>query len=89
MVGWAVLQGPGTPSPSLGSTVSPGPSLPGTQDPDPNDYTGAVWVVVAVLVVALIIGGGTMWLVRTRRVDLSPTDRPDEVDAGRSRDQED
>jgi hypothetical protein len=81
MLGWSAVQSPGTPSPSLGSTVSPGPSLPGAQDPDPQDYTGTIWVVVAVLVVALLVGGGTLWLVRTRRVDLSPTQRPPEKDA--------
>ncbi|GAB3933762.1 hypothetical protein GCM10029976_041760 [Kribbella albertanoniae] len=57
-----------TPTPTVTAT----PNSP--QDADPDDYNQAPWVVIAVGAVAVIIGVGTFWLVRSRRIDLSPED---------------
>lgn len=56
-----------TPSPTLGSTESPNPNPPGAQDSDPDDYTGATWVVVGVAVVVVLIAGGSFFVFRNRR----------------------
>ncbi|TCC44285.1 hypothetical protein E0H75_36190 [Kribbella capetownensis] len=49
-------------------------------DGDPNDYGGAIWVIVAVAVVAVIVGAGTFYLVRSRRIDLSQGSTPEGKD---------
>ncbi|GAB2654682.1 hypothetical protein GCM10009743_34000 [Kribbella swartbergensis] len=56
-----------TPSPTLGSTESPNPNPPGAQDSDPDDYTGAPWVVIGVAVVVVLVAGGTLLVMRSRR----------------------
>ncbi|HEY3508432.1 MULTISPECIES: hypothetical protein [Kribbella] len=61
-----------SPSPTLGSTNSPAPNPPGSADSTPQDYNGAVWVVVAVVAVAAVVGLGTLFLARSRRMDLEP-----------------
>jgi hypothetical protein len=73
-----VVEASGQPSPSLGATATPKPNPPGAQDSDPDDYGNAVWVVVAVAAVAVIIGAGTLWLVKSRRVDIDPLGPPDD-----------
>ncbi|HWD78819.1 MAG TPA: hypothetical protein VG497_08055 [Kribbella sp.] len=37
-----------------------------------------MWVVAAVLVVAVIVGGGTLYLSRSRRIDLETLSTPEE-----------
>ncbi|GAA1121581.1 hypothetical protein GCM10009630_19320 [Kribbella jejuensis] len=69
-LGSARAQAAPTPSPTLGEN-SPAPNPPGSANGSPQDYKGAVWIVVGVLVVAALIGGGTLYLARTRRIDLS------------------
>ncbi|TCC54468.1 hypothetical protein E0H73_39190 [Kribbella pittospori] len=49
-------------------------------DGDPGDYGGAIWVIVAVAVVAVIVGAGTFYLVRSRRIDLFQTSMPEDED---------
>lgn len=49
-------------------------------DGDPDDYGGAIWVIVAVAVVAVIVGAGTFYLVRSRRIDLGQTDTTEDED---------
>ena len=56
-----------TPSPTLGSTESPNPNPPGAQDADPDDYTGATWVVVGAAVVVVLVAGGSFFVFRNRR----------------------
>jgi hypothetical protein len=63
---------PASPSPTLGSTQHPDPAQPGDRDADPSDYSGAPWIVVGVVVFAVIVTGGTLYLFRGRRQDLSP-----------------
>lgn len=61
-----------SPSPTLGSTESP-PSPPaGSSDSDPSDYSGAGWIVVAVVVAAALIVSGTFYWFRGHRKDLNP-----------------
>jgi hypothetical protein len=55
------------PSPTLGSTESPNPNPPGAQDPDPDDYTGATWIVAGVGVVVVLVAGGSFLVFRNRR----------------------
>ncbi|MEV4264264.1 hypothetical protein [Kribbella sp. NPDC049584] len=57
---------------TLGSAASPSPQPSGARDASPHDYQGAWLVVIAVVVVAVIVGAGTFYLQRTRRIDLSP-----------------
>jgi len=56
----------------LGSAVSPSPDPGGSGGSNPGNYHGAWWIVVAMVVVALIIGLGTFYLQRTHRIDLTP-----------------
>jgi hypothetical protein len=75
-----------SPSPTLGSTTSPNPNPPGSSDSSPRDYNGAVWVVVGALIVAAIAGGGTLYLMRTGRLDLNQrSSQHDERRAARER----
>ncbi|WP_130385334.1 hypothetical protein [Kribbella sp. VKM Ac-2569] len=67
-----------TPSPTLGSTNSSRPQPPGAADSSPNDYDGAIWVVVGAVIVVALVGGGTFYLTRTRRIDLSQRTTPTE-----------
>jgi hypothetical protein len=60
-----------TPSPTLGVTESPNPNPPGAQDADPDDYAGATWVIGAVAVVLVLVGGMTLLVMRSRRKDES------------------
>jgi hypothetical protein len=60
-----------SPSPTLGSTNSPGPNPPGSSDTDPNDYTGTGWIIGGIAAVVVLVGGGTFYLLRTRRMDMS------------------
>jgi hypothetical protein len=76
-VGTASAQAAPSPSPTLGSN-SPAPNPPGSADSSPRDYNGAIWVVAAILVVAVIVGGGTLYLTRTRRMDLSQLSTPED-----------
>ena len=62
---------------TLGSAASPSPQPSGAGDASPRDYQGAWWVVIAVVVVVLIVGAGTFYLQRTRRIDLSPSSKDD------------
>ena len=66
----ASAQAAPTPSPTLGSTNSPGANPPGAADTDPQDYDGAIWVVVGVAIVAVLVVGGTLVLTRRRRQAL-------------------
>jgi hypothetical protein len=70
-----------SPSPTLGSTTSPHPNPPGSTDSSPRDYNGAVWVVVGALIVVVIVGGGTLYLMRTGRLDLKQRSSPGTSDA--------
>jgi hypothetical protein len=60
-----------TPSPTLGATESPNPNPPGAQDADPDDYTGATWVIGGVVVFVVLVGGMTLLVMRSRRKDES------------------
>jgi len=83
--GSASAQAAPSPTPTVGSANSPAPAPPGSTDSSPRDYQGAVWVVVGVLIVAALVGGGTMFLIRTRRIDLNPRSTPeDEHEAAES-----
>jgi hypothetical protein len=79
-----MVEAAGQPSPTLGATATPKPNPPGVQDSDPNDYGHAIWVVVAVAVVAVIVGAGTLWLVKSRRVDMNPLSREDDPSSAES-----
>jgi hypothetical protein len=73
------VQAAPSPSPTLGSTESPAPNPPGSTNASPRDYNGAWLVVVAVLVVAVIVGAGTFYMSRrTRGFDLSQTSEPED-----------
>lgn len=67
-----------SPSPTVGSANSPAPAPPGSTDSSPRDYNGAILVVVGVLIVAVLVGGGTLFLNRTRRIDLNPQSTPED-----------
>lgn len=56
-----------TPSPTLGSTESPNPNPPGAQDADPDDYTGATWIVIGAAVIVVLVAGGSYFVFRNRR----------------------
>jgi hypothetical protein len=56
-----------TPSPTLGSTESPNPNPPGAQDADPDDYTGATWIVIGAAVIVVLVAGGSFVVFRNRR----------------------
>ncbi|MER7243222.1 hypothetical protein [Kribbella sp. NPDC000426] len=58
---------------TLGLAASPSPDPSGAGDASPRDYQGAWLVVIAVGVVVVIVGAGTYYLQRTRRIDLSQT----------------
>jgi hypothetical protein len=58
-----------TPTPTLGSTESPTVNPPGAGDTDPDDYQGSIWVVGAIVVVAVLVAGGTVLVVRSSRKD--------------------
>ncbi|MDX6241260.1 MAG: hypothetical protein QOG10_6084 [Kribbellaceae bacterium] len=60
-----------SPSPSLGSTAS-NPNPGGDSDSDPADYSGAVWIVLGVVLVVVLIVTGTFYWFRGRRKDLNP-----------------
>ena len=64
------IQSTGESSPSLGSTVSP--PNPNPADSDPSDYSGAVWVVVGVVVAAVLIVSGTWYWFRGRKKEFKP-----------------
>jgi hypothetical protein len=61
-----------SPSPTLGSTESPPNPPAGSSDSDPSDYSGAGWIVVAVVVAAALIVFGTFYWFRGHRKDLNP-----------------
>jgi hypothetical protein len=61
-----------SPSPTLGSTESPPNPPAGSSDSDPADYSGAIWIVVGVVVAAAVIVIGTFYLFRGRGKDLNP-----------------
>ena len=61
-----------SPSPTLGSTESPPNPPAGSSDSDPADYSGAIWIVVGVVVAAGLIVIGTFYLFRGRGKDLNP-----------------
>jgi hypothetical protein len=61
-----------SPSPTLGSTESPPNPPAGSSDSDPADYSGAIWVVVAFVVAAVLIVTGTLLWFRGRRKGLKP-----------------
>jgi hypothetical protein len=67
-----------TPSPTLGSTNSPAPEPPGSADSSPSDYDNAAWVVVGAGIVVVLVAGGTVFLMRTRRIDLAQRSAPSE-----------
>lgn len=73
--GWAADP---TPSPTLGSTNSPAPNPPGAADSDPSDFNGAILVVIGAAIVALVVGGGTLLLNRSRRLDISQKSTPED-----------
>jgi hypothetical protein len=58
-----------SPSPSLGSTSQPNRPMPGDNDSDPNDWSGAPWIIVGVLVIALVLGILTYVLFRGGRLN--------------------
>ena len=58
----------GSPSPSLGSTSQPNRPLPGDNDSDPNDWSGAPWVVAAIFAVVVVVGIITYLLFRSGRL---------------------
>lgn len=66
-----------SPSPTLGSN-SPAPPPPGSSNSSPRDYGGAIWVVVGAVIVVALVGGGTLFLVRTRRLDVSQLSTPED-----------
>lgn len=68
-----------SPTPTLGSNT-PASNPPGSANSSPRDYNGSAWVVGAILVVAAIVGGGTLYLTRTHRLDLTQLSPPDEDD---------
>lgn len=79
-----------SPSPTLGSTTSTHPNPPGSKNSSPQDYNGAIWAVVGAVVVVAIVGAGTFYLTRTRRIDLSQRSTPeDERRAARERSKDD
>ncbi|NUR96813.1 MAG: hypothetical protein HOV67_16325 [Kribbellaceae bacterium] len=78
VIGSVGVQAAPTPSPTLGSN-SPAPNPPGSADSSPQDYKGAVWIVLAVLVVAALVGGGTLYLSRSRRMDMNPRSSTDDA----------
>jgi hypothetical protein len=57
-----------TPSPSLGATSQPNRPMPGDNDSDPNDWSGAPWIIVGVVVIALVLGILTYVLFRGGRL---------------------
>jgi hypothetical protein len=61
-----------SPSPTLGSTESPPNPPAGSSDSNPADYSGAIWIVVAVVVAAALIVSGTFLWFRGHRKDLNP-----------------
>jgi hypothetical protein len=62
-----------SPSPTLGSTGQSNPDQPGAGNSSPNDYSGAVLIVLGVVAAVLVIGGGTLLFFRgRRREDLRP-----------------
>jgi hypothetical protein len=61
-----------SPSPTLGSTESPPNPPAGSSDSDPSDYSGAIWVVVGIVVAAVLIVTGTLLWFRGSRKDLNP-----------------
>lgn len=60
-----------TPSPTLGSTESPNPNPPGAQDADPDDDTGAPWVVIGAGIVVVLVAGGSYFVFRNSRKPIS------------------
>jgi cytochrome bd-type quinol oxidase subunit 2 len=58
--------------------ASPSPNPPGSTNSSPQDYNGAIWVVVGVVIVAAIVAGGTFFLIRTRRIDVSQRSTPED-----------
>ncbi|MEU4194211.1 hypothetical protein AB0E69_20115 [Kribbella sp. NPDC026611] len=70
-------------SPAL-AVSSPSPNPPGSANSSPDDYNGAIWVVVAAVVVAAIVAAGTFYLVRTRRIDLGQVSKPDDEEQHQS-----
>jgi hypothetical protein len=58
----------GSPSPSLGSTSQPNRPLPGDNDSDPTDWSGAPWVVAAILAVVVVVAIITYLLFRGGRL---------------------
>jgi flagellar basal body-associated protein FliL len=57
-----------SPSPSLGATSQPNRPIPGDNDSDPNDWSGAPWIIAAVVVVAVLAGVITYVLFRGHRL---------------------
>lgn len=53
-----------SPTPTLGSTESPNPNPPGDNDADASDFSGTLWILPAVFILAGI--GGTVYWLRTR-----------------------
>ncbi|GAA1699187.1 hypothetical protein GCM10009745_52150 [Kribbella yunnanensis] len=64
------------------AAVAPTPTPTATpnnpKDADADDYNRASWVVIGAVAVVVIIGAGTFWMVRSRRVDLVEANHPDD-----------
>jgi hypothetical protein len=43
----------------------------GSPDSDPHDYGAAPWVVIAAVIAAVLIAGGTVLVIRSQRKDES------------------
>lgn len=57
-----------SPSPSLGATSQPNRPIPGDNDSDPNDWSGAPWIIAAVVIFVVLAGTITYVLFRGGRL---------------------
>lgn len=56
-----------SPTPTLGATESPNPNPPGDNDGDASDFSGTIWILPAVLLLAAIAGAVLILRARSRR----------------------